>query len=178
MNPIITIKIKNIDSFYNPFVGDFADNKSLNPDLEAYIQECLKAYNLEDIDNVRIHLQVEDCCDKEKVTIENDLRKYFEKKYSDLVKNYEHLNKVRRRELFYGVFIILVCMLINNIIDYMIPDYKLADPINTIIIIVGWVALWVPATYFLYTKKDSKRKMEFMKAVTKLPIEYKEISIK
>lgn len=178
MNPVITIKIKNIESFYNPFVGDFADNKSLNPDLEAYLEECLKAYTLEDIDKVRIHLQLENCNEKEKITIEKDLRKYFKKRHTDLVNNYEHLNKVRRRELFYGVFIILVCMLINNVIDYMIPDYKLADPINTIILIVGWVALWVPATYFLYTKNDSKRKMHFMEAVTKLPIEYKEISIK
>ncbi|MDO5848266.1 MAG: hypothetical protein Q4P18_01910 [Methanobrevibacter sp.] len=178
METVITIKIKNIESFYNPFVGDFAKNKSLNPDLEAYLKECLKAYTLEDIDKVRIHLQIENCKSREKITLENDLKKYFVKKHMDLMKNYQHLNKVRRKELAYGISIILICMLFNNVLDRIVPNYRITDPINTMIIIVGWVALWVPAVYFLYTKKDLKRQVDFMEAVSKLPIEYEVIKFK
>lgn len=177
MDHIITIKIKNTESFYNPFVGDFSKNKSLNPDLEAYLKESLDAYTLEDINRVRFYLQVENELENNK-KLERDLRRYFRKKHWDLLKNYEHLNRVRGKELCLGVAIILFCMFINNMLDRTIKDYSITDPINTIIIIVGWVALWVPAVYFLYTKRDLKRKIEFMDAVKQLPIEYKSIEIK
>lgn len=178
MEHVITVKIKDVDSFYNPYVGDFSKNKSLNPDLEAYLQECLKAYTLEDIGKVRILLQADDCVAKQKIALETDLKKYFNKKYIDLQKNYEHLHRVRRKELFLGIFIILLCMFINNLLDSYVPSYPLTTPINTMIVIVGWVALWVPAVFFLYTRRDLKRKIAFMEEVTKLPVEYKKIEVR
>lgn len=178
MDYIVNIKITSLEQFYNQFNGDYSKNKIINPELQSYLQVSFEKYTIEELDLVTIILQINDDMECDKSQIENDLRQHFKRKTYLLQKKYDYYNKLRRKQLIWGIIIIIICISINQFIDLHIGKESFTDTLNTIIIVVGWVALWMPVGYFIYDRKDLKNQIESMSKITSLPIEYKNIEIK
>lgn len=177
MNNIVNIKITSLEQFYNPFNGDYSRNKIINSDLQSYLKQSFGKYSIEELDYVTIILQINNEIEPDKSQIREDLKEHFKRKTFLLQKRFDYYNKLRRNQLIIGIIIIIACMSLNQFIDLHIGETSFTSTINTIIVVVGWVALWMPVGYFIYDRKDLRNQIDSMTKISELPIEYENIEI-
>lgn len=178
MNNIVNIKITSLEQFYNPFNGDYSRNKIINSDLQSYLKQSFGKYSIDELDYVTIILQISNEIEPKKSQIRRDLKAHFKRKTFLLQKKLDYYNKLRRNQLIVGIIIIVACLSLNQFIDLHIGKTSITSTLNTIIVVIGWVALWMPIGYFIYDRKDLCNHIESMEKISELPIEYKSIEIK
>ena len=178
MNNIVNIKITSLEQFYNPFNGDYSRNKIINSDLQSYLKQSFGKYSNDELDYVTIILQINNELEPKKSQIRRDLKEHFKRKTFLLQKRFDYYNKLRRNQLIVGMVIIVACLSLNQFIDLHIGKTSVTSTLNTIIVVIGWVALWMPIGYFIYDRKDLLNHIESMEKISNLPIEYENIEIK
>lgn len=152
----INVKIENIDDFYNSFNEDVPETRDLSLELEEHLLSQVE--KLDFLPNLKVNIH----CPKnfelsDELIIQACVNHYKELSILQFHKNRKMLNKWIR-SMIGGVFFLGLCLLISNYLHYPKFDGKpFCKVLSEGFSIIGWVAIWEPATYLLYHRKDDTR---------------------
>jgi len=150
------IRIDSFQDFYDHFDVDALEKRDLNPELENYLLS--KIDKIDYLPNLKIHIH----CPKDFELSDELIKKACVNHFEELSifqfhQNRTLLNKWLGR-LIGGTFFLGVCLLASNILHYPQFDSKpFCKVLSEGFSIIGWVAIWEPATYLLYERKQDKR---------------------
>lgn len=152
----LNVHIESIEDFYNKYDEDGLETRDLNLDLEGHLLGQVE--KLDFLPNLKINL----VCPKN-FELDDDLivkacvNHFKELSILQFHKNRKMWNKWARR-MIGGVFFLGLCLLISNFLHYPMFDSKpFCKVLSEGFSIIGWVAIWEPATYLLYQRKENSR---------------------
>ena len=147
----INLYIKNIDELtdkdciYNPGRVDLTEKVSSYLDGEAKKIPITRS--------IRIKLFMEEKREGDLETAKKAITSHYLQQYNDLVAERKKEDSHWQFRLISGILILAAC----NFIGYMFSllSYKpVANILQDSFEIMGWVAIWEPSTYFLYTRRE------------------------
>lgn len=152
------INIADFDDLYEKFDVDKLETRDLNSDFEAYLMD--KIDKVDYLPNLTIHIHCPQNLELSDELIKKACVNHFEEKsIFQLHQNHLMLRKWTSG-LIGGFFFLGLCLLASNILKYPQFDVKpFCKVLSESFSIIGWVAIWEPACYFLFSKKEDKRKL-------------------
>ncbi|AEE15838.1 hypothetical protein [Treponema brennaborense] len=150
---LIQVRIESPESLFDPFDPSPPDNKNINGQLEEYLVEAVKAIKLAVPVKIRVVVS-------EKSGITDDVRatitRHFHRKAEKTIAANKRRMRAGRINLITGVAFLAVCLAASQF--FALPVFREKDLFNTLnqsFGIIGWVALWEPATFLLYGWRES-----------------------
>ncbi len=153
------IRIRDLEDFYDHFDVDIPETRDLNPELENYLlTEVEKIGYLPDL---KVHIHCPADFELTDEVIKKACINHFEElSILKFKENQKLLNKWLLR-LVEGTFFLGLCLLASNFLHYPIFDSKpFFKVLSESFSIIGWVAIWEPACYLLYERKEDKRQLK------------------
>lgn len=147
----INLYLKDINELtYSECVYN-SDRIDLNPKVVEYLDVEIKKIPV--TRSIRIKLFVENKSDSDLIKAQKAIYNYYNQKYNDLVAERHKEDKHWKFRLVSGFLILASCNFISYLFSLM--NYKpLANILQDSFEIMGWVAIWEPGTYFLYTRRE------------------------
>lgn len=87
-------------------------------------------------------------------TAEKLIHEYYKRNTEKLLKVRKKKSKQWRLRLFLGILFLAVCHGISLIFSIVGGENSFSNLMQDSFEIMGWVAIWEPALYFLYTKRE------------------------
>lgn len=150
------IRIDSFQDFYDHFDVDELSIRDLNPELETYLIN--KIDKIDYLPNLKIHVHCSKDFDLSDELIKKACINHFEElSIYQFHENQVLLNKWILR-LIGGTFFLGICLFVSNLLHYPQFDSKpFCKVLSEGFSIIGWVAIWEPAYYLLYHRKQDKR---------------------
>lgn len=147
----INIHIDSQEDFFCHFDCSPLSERSLNQELENYLLEKLDSLNV--ASRLNIHLHVPESSNPEA------LKQAFIHHFSTKARNTLYSNRKSARHwrinLILGLAFLAVCLLAAHILSLpSFEEYTSAQVFSECFGIIGWVAIWEPAEYFLFKWRE------------------------
>ncbi|MCQ2591307.1 MAG: hypothetical protein MJ188_00865 [Treponema sp.] len=152
------VQINSLDDFFEHFDAQFPEKRALNQDLETYLET--KVGVLEYIPNLKIKIHCPKTFELSDETIKIACVNHFENR--SIMQFHQNHLLLRKwlTGLIIGTFFLGICLLAANILRLpQFEVYRFCKVLSESFSIIGWVAIWEPACYLLYSRKDDKRKL-------------------
>ena len=171
---IIELKVTDPDEFYNPFDPSPAAQKDLRSETAGYILESLTGKEKK----VRFVIYLEEKLYRNSELssgIERAVSAYFRSKQS--AAKHRHLIEKQkgRRYLIRGLLFLIVCVVLSSLITTF-SENSIVYAVGQSLVVIGWVALWKPAEFYLYENRDLKNDISLMKMLSDACIEIREMA--
>ena len=170
---IIELKVTNPDEFYNPLDPSPAAQKDLHSDTAEYIMENLTGKEKK----IRFVIYLQDKIYEDGETsagIGRAVSSYFRSKESAAEHRYAIEKKKGRRYLVRGLLFLVVCVVLSSVVTALSSN-TIIYAVGQSLVVIGWVALWKPAEFYLYDSRDMKNDIQLMKMLADACIETKRI---
>ena len=154
----INIRLKDISALYNQFDPAPLENRALNTEAENYI--------MEEIDHFRHGSRVQVNILVPKISKNNDFSKEmiahsFENHFQTRAQEQLILNTKAThrwlRNLLWGSLFLAASLISAHILNILSEQIRFLAVLSESLSIIGWVALWEPASYFLYGRQEGAR---------------------
>lgn len=154
----ITVHLKSMDQLYCEFDSGPLENRIIRKEVDQYITDQFEDVPITSLCNIKVSIDDFDtsCTMKVKKSLEN----YYAKK------RYQIFTEIRKetaywiRKLIFGTGILAVCLAAGIIFNRPYFDsFPFAKVIGESLGIVGWVAIWEPAEFFLYDRRKNSKKL-------------------
>jgi len=155
----IDIRINSLDDFYDHFDVDVPETRDLNPELENYLLKEVE--KIDYLPNLKVHIH----CPAHFELPDELIRTACVNHFEELSVLQFHQNRLYLKKwllkIVWGTFFLGGCLLISNFLHY--PQFE-ARPFFKVLSesfsIIGWVAIWEPACYLLYYRREDKEKLK------------------
>lgn len=156
-NDTVIVRVKDAEDLYNPYDPTPEEDRDLNEDVEAYILKQMK--RLPKKSHITIHLFIPEATltGERLKTIPASFTNYFRARAID------HLVRNNRRflrwtlNLLSGIVFLTACLLVAHLLKIQAPNHPFYNVLSEGLSIIGWVALWEPASYLLFGWKTDLR---------------------
>lgn len=156
----INIRLDDIADLYSKFDPAAPEKRSLNPEAESYI--------MEEIDHFRHGTRVQVNILVSKVSTdtkngfsEETIARSFENHFQARAEEQLILNTKAShrwlRNLLWGSLFLAVSLVSAHILNILSEQVRFLAVLGESLSIIGWVALWEPASYFLYGRQEGAR---------------------
>lgn len=147
----INVALKSKEDFYNLYDV----KKTLAPDLDEYIFRKAELINVPSVLQLNFMVSKDfPVSDEEIKTSVSDF--YKEKSVIQLEKNEKDKKKWIRNGIS-GMVFLAACLVGAHILNQSFFDeHSFAKVMSESLGIIGWVAIWEPAEYFLFQRKENK----------------------
>lgn len=150
---VIDIRIDSFIDFYNKYDPSPLSYRQLNDDIECYLLQQMQ--NADQNTNIILNFYIMCHEQKDILQIEESCINHFKGKAFEQYM----LNKRKRRlwqiSLFLGLLFLAFCLAVANFLR-QVDGAPLFAILSEGFGIIGWVALWEPATYLLYGHRQDK----------------------
>lgn len=154
---VIPVRIESMESLFDPFDPSPPSGKKLNPQLEEYLLEAIEAVG----PSTPLRIQV--VADRNSgvdVDVNALISSHFMRKAKSAMAENRRVFRQWRFNLVIGVLFLAVCMSISQFFSMpLFSEHQIADTLRESFGIIGWVALWDPASFILYGWHDSAAKV-------------------
>lgn len=153
-----SVKIDNPDDLYSSFDPSPYEKRELSDDFVSY---CLEKVSAEDkLTSFTIKLLLpENFCDEE--TVRSSVVNYFELKACEQFKSNWKTDRRWNTNFILGLFFLGLCLLGAHI--FHLPRFDgrpFFSVLRESLSIIGWVAIWEPTGYFLFSRKENKKALK------------------
>jgi len=146
------IKLKDEEDFFNGFDTTHLEKRSLSPELESYLLDCLEERH-----------------EKGQVTINFSLAKSFpyseEQVKQALIHHFtrtaeKHLHAHSKEktkwsiDLTGGFLFLIICLLCSHFFHINSHVHPFMKVLSQSTGIIGWLVIWEPSSYFLYRRRE------------------------
>lgn len=154
----MNIRISSLEDFYDRFDVDKPETRDLNPELENYLLNEVE--KIDCLPNLKVHIHCPADFELSDEMIKTACVNHFE----ELSVLQFHQNRSLLKKWLYrliaGTFFLGVCLLLANFLSYPQFDSKpFTKVLSESFSIIGWVAIWEPACYLLYERREDKRQL-------------------
>lgn len=149
----IFINIQKKEDFLNVY-----DKKELAPALADYIEEKFSELKIPCTVELNFKLPLSfELTDEE---IRNTVEKYYESRAIQTHRFNNVENKKWYFRLFKGTFFLAACLVGASILNSSFFDtHSFAKVMSESLGIIGWVAIWEPADYFMFARRDNQNQL-------------------
>ncbi|MBQ3965299.1 MAG: hypothetical protein II684_00525 [Treponema sp.] len=158
----ILIHLDSPAEFYNSFDPESEDERELSDEVEAYILKEMEHKNKEA--HIGITILTDDASQYDRVIMQKAFANHFKIRAEEqIIKNRVSLyNWIRK--LILGILVLGFFLLLARLFRVDPDVHPFLNILSEGFGIVGWVALWEPATYFLYGHNEGRELlMNYMK---------------
>jgi len=159
----INLKLKNTEELFNPLDPDPLEVRDLSQDVTDYLFD--KSQKLPKNNKITINIEIESINDKETEIIKKSISNHFmEKAQEQLYLNRKEHTKWTHNTIK-GLICLALCLGAAHIFGLpRFEDIAFCKVLSESIGILGWVAIWEPAEYYLYGRKSNNLELiKYMK---------------
>ena len=154
---IICMKINNAEEFFNSFDPSQVEEKTIREDVESYLFDRIE--NIPDSNTVCINLSLPKTFPYSKEQIHTAIKNHFSNKIILLINNIKKESRTRAKDFALGLMFLALCLAAAHFFHSNAYDYPFFKVLGESASIIGWVAIWDPAAYFLYQKRKDKKNL-------------------
>ena len=156
---MIFLKVNNTEDLFSSFDPSPLEKCTVKKEIEDYCLEKLEDIPFQSQVSVVIETEIKD--EETRRKIAEGLKNHFK----NMAKKQIRANRREERKWFLnfvaGLFFLGFCLVTAHILSLPHFDrYRLAKVIAESLGIIGWVAIWEPADYFLFDWKDDAVKLK------------------
>lgn len=163
----LNIAVKNTEEIYQQFGYSSISETTISKDFEEYILNSIKNYPLEEKLKLIIHIQKKDR--RELDNLDDYIHKHFSNKLSDIELNLKQQFKEWKINMTIGILFLVMCLVLVQVLE-VFQHINFMKIIKEGLIIIGWVALWEPVTFILFSWRNLKRDRLYYKKLCSIPI--------
>lgn len=154
---IINLKLNSQDDFFCHFDCSPLEERSINQELEDYLIGKLDSLNI--TSRLNIQFSIPEASDVQAI------KKAFSHHFSTKARNTLALNRKKARRwrinLILGLIFLAICLLAAHILSLpAFEEYTFAKVLSESLGIIGWVAIWEPAEYFLFAWREDASNLQ------------------
>lgn len=145
---VVHLRLQDEDSLFNPYDPAPAEERDLNPDAVDYLMEQLDKQP----GKLRIEADIS-VPGAEKYgahTLCEAFKNYFAKKAEEQILTNKRVFRKWTVNLICGLVFLAACLIMAHIFNMNSERHPFFSVLGESLSIIGWVAIWEPATYFLY----------------------------
>lgn len=169
----ISLYVKDMHILFNEYDPSPQDIKKLHPEIEEYLIESIKPYPHRQSLKITVFLAEND--GKTSSDTESLIRDAIHRHFSNKIKTVMFVRKREfrrwRTNLCIGVLFLGVCLSLSQILLQFSSKHPLNNLLSQSLGIIGWVALWEPATFILYGWRDITEEVAYYVRLTLARVE-------
>ncbi|ERI93965.1 hypothetical protein HMPREF1982_01273 [Clostridiales bacterium oral taxon 876 str. F0540] len=163
----LNIAVKNTEEIYQQFGYSSINENTISKDFEEYILGCVKNYPLEEKVKIVIHIRKKD--EKELDSLDDHIHKHFCNKLADIELSLKQQFKEWKINMTIGILFLVLCLVLVQVLEAF-QHINFMKIIKEGLIIIGWVALWEPVTFILFSWRNLRRDRLYYKKLCSIPI--------
>ena len=156
-NRAIVVKVKNEDELFDSFDSSPVEERMVREDIDLYLLEKLRDFNLRKDVMIELILSKEFACSEEQV--QQALKNHFSNRAKSRLRQIGKESVKRAFDLIWGVLFLGVCLVTSHFLHINSQTYAFLEVLGESASIIGWVAIWEPASYFIYQKREDKNEV-------------------
>lgn len=160
----IEVRISNIGQFYQMLDPSPDLEKDLNPATVEYLVETAEEMK-NPKEHVHVALYLEDSLYRNaelKSRMEKSVAAYFTRQVDILEHKHRMAHKKARRNLVRGLLFVIICVAASVILTNFVNN-PIVYAFGQSLTVIGWVALWNPAEFYLYLNREANEEISTMK---------------
>lgn len=148
----VDLYIDSVDELicYNDY--STKDKVTLNEDIAEYLLQKAKDITINYSVCINLHIKNKGFDDSQ--LADKVIHNYFAKKTEELVKAKKKKSAQWRIRFIRAILFLSTCHGASLALSMMGKDAAIVELLQDSLEIVGWVAIWEPALYFIYTRKE------------------------
>jgi len=161
----IEMRISTIGQFYQMLDPSPDLEKDLNPDTVEYLVDTVEEMKERNGECLHVSLFLEKSLYENtelKSRMEKSIPAYFSRKVDILEHKHRMSHKKARKNLVRGLLFVIVCVALSVILTNFV-DNALVYAFGQSLTVIGWVALWNPAEFYLYLNREEKEEINTLK---------------
>ena len=146
----VRIRIDSSNDFFNNFDPAPVERRRINPELEDYLTKWLSGKPSKGQVTIDISLSKDFPHSEEEV--KSALRNHFERRAKKTLR--AHFREKAKWAIYFlfGLIFLAACLFGSHIFHSNAADYPFMKVLGQSLSIIGWVAIWEPASYFIYQR--------------------------
>lgn len=164
-NSEIEMRINTIGQFYQMLDPSPDLEKDLNLDTVEYLIDTVEDMKEKKCECLHVSLFLEQSLYENaelKSRREESIPAYFSRRVDILEHKHRMSHKKARKNLLRGLLFVIICVALSVILTNFV-DNALVYAFGQSLTVIGWVALWNPAEFYLYNHKEEKDEINIMK---------------
>lgn len=122
---------------------------SLNENVKEYLNKAAEEITIKNTIKIEIHFRNKK---ETQIDCENIIHNYYNNELNKLIADYKKNSKHWRFRLLFGVIFLAACHGLSLLFSSL-KDSSLTNLLQDSFEIMGWVAIWEPSTYFLFSRR-------------------------
>lgn len=153
----VALKLNSLEDYFNPLDPSPMEERSLNKDVEQYILDATENLPFARRLCIKVYVSPNSKIKENEAVLKSAYLKHFEKS----AKNQMIYNRRDGRKWRINLIIGLVCMAICLVLAHVLTlpafeEMSFASVLSESLGILGWVAIWEPAEYYLFGRRNNK----------------------
>jgi len=124
---------------------------SLSSGVKEYLDKAAEEITIKNSIQINIHLREQNT--QNEIDCEKIIRDFYSDEINRLISEHKKNSKHWRLRLLYGVMFLAACHGLSLLFSSM-RDSSLTRLLQDSFEIMGWVAIWEPSTYFLFSRRE------------------------
>lgn len=167
----IEVRISTIGQFYQMLDPSPDLEKDLNPATVEYLVDTAEEMK-NPKEHVHVALYLEESLYQNtelKSRMEKSIPAFFSRQVDILEHKHRMSHKKARRNLIRGLIFVIACVAASVILTNFVNN-PVVYAFGQSLTVIGWVALWHPAEFYLYTNREEKDEISVMKRLADAPV--------
>ncbi|MDO5845816.1 MAG: hypothetical protein Q4Q04_02715 [Methanocorpusculum sp.] len=160
---IISAEVKNPEALIEP-------GNTLNPDAAEYLMLTLDEAHASAEDDIRVELF---CANP--ALIEKAVSEYFSRTAALEALQFRAACRRGLHDLRTALLVLIICGTPAIALTFFNDQHPLLYTLGQCLVIVGWVAFWKPAEFYLYSRGRQKKHMNLVRRLAAAEVTVKEI---
>ena len=160
----IEVRISALGQFYQMLDPSPDLEKDLNPATVEYLVDTAEEMkNPKERVHVALYLEESLYQNAElKSRMEKSVSAYFSRQVDILEHKHRMAHKKARRNLVRGLLFVIICVALSVVLTNFVNN-PIVYAFGQSLTVIGWVALWTPAEFYLYLNREANEEIATMK---------------
>ena len=155
----ISLKLQNPEQLFNQFDPSPLENRSLSREVEDYLLDQLE--ELPVASRITVELLIASVTEEEKQKIQAAFENHFKIRAKEQLQKNKKESRKWRVNLLIGLICMAVCLVAAHILGLpKFEDLPLTNAVSESLGILGWVAIWEPAEFFLFGWRENTNNLQ------------------
>ena len=173
----IEVRISALGQFYQMLDPSPDLEKDLNPATVEYLVDTAEEMkNPKERVHVALYLEESLYQNAElKSRMEKSVSAYFSRQVDILEHKHRMAHKKARRNLVRGLLFVIICVALSVVLTNFVNN-PIVYAFGQSLTVIGWVALWTPAEFYLYLNREANEEIATMKRLADATVSSKPLA--
>ncbi|HJJ82959.1 MAG TPA: hypothetical protein O0X61_00120 [Methanocorpusculum sp.] len=173
----IEVRISTLGQFYQMLDPSPDLEKDLNPATVEYLVDTAEEMK-NPKEHVHVALYLEESLYQNaelKSRMEKSVSAYFSRQVDILEHKHRMAHKKARRNLVRGLLFVIICVALSVVLTNFVNN-PIVYAFGQSLTVIGWVALWTPAEFYLYLNREANEEIATMKRLADATVSSKPLA--